>query len=300
MDEIVRSVSRALRIVEILNERPSTSLETLHQSTGMPKSTLVRLLETLIEAGYVLRLSRREGYSVTDSVLRLSAGVRRRDALVDAARPEMEKFTREHKWQVSLGTYEVDGMLIRATTRDISPFSRDEIYLNRKVGVLSSIVGRAYFAFCSPTERQVMLQMLKSSWHEGDARRAQNEQRMEAMACKIRELGYAAGWPARPGAYRSFAVPVLAVEPSDAVLGALVMFWYASVMSEPQAVLKHLDRVHAMVAEIARTVNDHLCASACGPVDDRPVGKSRPPFGATPRRGGTYGGIHGAAAAPGR
>jgi len=88
-DETVHSVARAFNVVEILNSRRVTSLEALHKSTGVPKPTLVRLLETLIAAGYVHRVSRREGYAVTESVLRLSAGVRDRDVLVDVARPLM-------------------------------------------------------------------------------------------------------------------------------------------------------------------------------------------------------------------
>src|ERR1700735_3792302 len=90
------SVGRGMNVVETLNLRPVTSLEALHQATRMPKPTLVRLLETLIAAGYVHRVSRREGYAVTEAVLRLSAGVRDRDVLIDVARPLIEAFTREH------------------------------------------------------------------------------------------------------------------------------------------------------------------------------------------------------------
>lgn len=51
--EAVNSVIRALKVLEALNRLRATSLETLHQATGLPKATLVRLLETLTGAGYV-------------------------------------------------------------------------------------------------------------------------------------------------------------------------------------------------------------------------------------------------------
>src|ERR1051325_7039443 len=117
--EGVQSATRALKVIEVLNRRRVTPLEALHADTALPKSTLVRLLETLIGAGYVVRVSRREGYALTENVLRLSAGVRHRDLMVDVARPLLEAFTREHKWQVSVATREADVVVIRATTRDI-------------------------------------------------------------------------------------------------------------------------------------------------------------------------------------
>ena len=156
-DSPVQAATRVLAIIEALNRRRVTPLETLHATTRLPKSTLVRLLETLIEAGYVVRVSRREGYALTENVLRLSAGVRHRDLMVDVARPRLEAFTRAHKWQVSLATREADVMLVRFSTRHISPFAREQTLLNRRVQMLRSALGRAYFASCSPDEQQVVL-----------------------------------------------------------------------------------------------------------------------------------------------
>jgi IclR family mhp operon transcriptional activator len=263
-DELVRSVGRALSIVEILNERPATSLEALHQATGVPKSTLIRLLETLIEAGYVLRLSRKEGYAVTESVLRLSAGVRRRDALVDIARPPMEAFTREHKWQISLATYETDSMLVRATTRDISPFSRDENYLNRRCSVLLSVVGRAYFAFCPPAEREFMLEIFRTAGTV-DAEVAQCAARVEAIVAKVCRNRYAVDRPGRLGRYRSFAVPIAAPGSGEEILGAMVLFWYGSVMSEKQVVSRYLDGLYDLVGRISCDLSASLAFAAPPP-----------------------------------
>src|SRR5690348_15217309 len=148
-DGDVHTVAKALRILEALNQSRVTPLAALHEITGMPKSTLVRLLDTLIHAGYVVRISRRDGYALTESVLRLSSGVRHRDMVVDVARPLMEAFTRQRKWQVSLATAESDAMVVRFTTRHMSPFSREQNFLNRRVHMIQSALGRAFFAYCS-------------------------------------------------------------------------------------------------------------------------------------------------------
>lgn len=249
-DATVQSALRVLAVIEALNQHRVTSLEVLHGLTRLPKSTLVRLLETLIAAGYVVRVSRRDGYALTDSVLLLSAGVRHRDVLVDVARPALEAFTRKHKWQVSLATGERDSMLVRATTRDISPFAREEVFLNRQVGMLRSAVGRAYFAFCSPAERRTILKLVRTA-HPEQVEELGPARAIAAMVEKVRRDGYAAIVRPPGDATRSIAVPVLEAGATDRPLGAIVMFYYHSVMSEAEAVRKYLGLLRALADQIA-------------------------------------------------
>ena len=254
--DVVNSVVRALSVVETLNHQPVTSLEALHRATGMPKPTLVRLLETLIAAGYVHKVSRREGYAVTESVLRLAAGVRERDVLVDVARPLLEAFTLEHKWQVSLATREGDSMLIRATTRHISPFSREQLFLNRKVSILGSVVGRAFFAACAEVEREVIRDLiLAGDTADAEAARTIN---VEALVRQVRERGYAPDRVGRPGPHRSIGVPVLREAGSEQAIGSIVMFWYLSVMPEPQAVQRYLGPLHDLAARISQALQARM------------------------------------------
>jgi len=248
--ETVQSALRALRVIEALNLHKVTSLEALHARTQLPKATLVRLLETLIEAGYVFRVSRREGYSLTEHVLKLSSGVRTRDVVVDIARPLLEAFTREHKWQVSLATSERDCMLVRFTTRHISPFAREEVYLNRRVPMLRSAIGRAYLGFCAPDERETIVKLVEDA-EPGEIELAGGRDQIAAVARRVRRDGYATiVWgPDDPS--RSFAVPILEPGVVDRPLGALVMFYYRSTMTEAEAVGKYLGLIRGLADEIA-------------------------------------------------
>jgi IclR family mhp operon transcriptional activator len=224
-----------------------TPLETLHHETGLAKSTLVRLLETLIGAGYVARVSRREGYALTEGVLRLSAGVRLRDVLVDAARPLMEAFTREHKWQVTLATREGDVMLVRCTTRDISPFAREPIFLNRQVPMLRSAIGRAYFAWSSEEEREVILKLI-AAHDPAEIDAAGGPAAIVAMAERTRGAGYATiVWPSGDP-WRSFSIPIL---DRGQPLGSIVLFYYGSVMSEADAVARYMGPMRELAEGIA-------------------------------------------------
>ena len=83
----VEPVIRALQVLEALNRKPASGLGELHAVTGLPKPTLVRLLGTLIAAGYATRISSQAGYRITGHVLALSSGLRFIDRIVDAAVP---------------------------------------------------------------------------------------------------------------------------------------------------------------------------------------------------------------------
>lgn len=246
----VQAVVRTLRILEVLNRQSVTSLHRLYTATQLPKSTLVRLLETLISAGFVARISRREGYAPTERVLRLSAGVRHRELIVDMARSHLEDFTRTHKWQVSIATSEGDTMLVRFTTRHMSPFAREEVFLNRRVGMLRSAMGQVYFAHCPADEAAFILKLLAASdptqigSHGGLVQ-------VEKLAAKIRRDGYASRGSSLADATCGLAAPILEPGISGGPLAALVMTYYPSAMSEQEAIERYLPPIRAIAERIA-------------------------------------------------
>jgi IclR family mhp operon transcriptional activator len=244
----VQAAVRVLDVIKALNRQPVTTLETLHRVCGLPKSTLVRLLETLIEAGYVSRISRRDGYALTEGVLRLSAGVRHRDVIVDVARPLLEAFTRQHNWQVSLATCETESMLVRFTTRHISPFSREETFLNRRVAMMRSAIGRAYFAHCAAEERAFILKFLTAS-DPAQIDEIGGLAALDRLVARIRRDGYATIVRPRHDPTRSFAVPILQPDIPDRPLGSIVFFYYQSVMNEAEATERYLGLIRDLAHE---------------------------------------------------
>jgi IclR family transcriptional regulator, mhp operon transcriptional activator len=122
----VQPVLRALGLIEALNRKPVSALEDLAGATGLPKPTVVRLMQTLIAGGYAERLPRRRGYAPAERVRRLSEGFRDADAVVAAARPLLSAFTAEHQWPVILATFDHGAMRIRLSTRQESPFATDD------------------------------------------------------------------------------------------------------------------------------------------------------------------------------
>jgi IclR family mhp operon transcriptional activator len=256
----IQSIVRVLSVIETLNQRNVSSVDTIHHVTGLPKPTLVRILATLVGMGYVFHVSRRDGYALTEKVLRLSAGFRYHDAIVDIARPLLEAFTAEHKWQLSIGTLETDAMRVRFNTRHLSPFAPEQLFLNKRVGMLDSALGRAYLAFCSDIERDLILKFAKAADPEHFSA-PRHDEALDRLLETIRAKRYAT-IERRPGnRVRSFAVPVLSAD-SGAAMGSIALFYFAGVMSEAQATERFLDELYAIGNRIADAVSDLHAHSA--------------------------------------
>lgn len=234
--EGVQPVLRSLAVLEALNAAGTATLTHLHQATGLPKPTLVRLLDTMISGGYVRRISRTVGYTLTERVLRLSSGFRHADLVVEASRPFLSALTAEHKWPVALATLDHEAMLVRTSTRHESPFSTDPDWLNRRLPMLVSALGRAYLAFCPEEERRLILAVLKNSKASMNAQ-ARDEKYVSSMLSAICKRGYATTAPMRGDPAMGLAIPVME---GDRVAACITMRYLGSTMNEAEAAERYL------------------------------------------------------------
>lgn len=243
----IQPVIRAFQVLEALNQQSPCSLALLHETTGLPKPTLVRLLDTLIASGYAQRLSRRTGYAVAERVLRLSGGFRYADKVVETARPFLSALTAQHKWPVAIATVDGDAMVVRASTRAESPLAIDPNYLNRRVPMLVSALGRAYFAFCPEDERAAILTLMRASKARRNAL-ARDETALARLIAGIRARGYATTAPLPGDPVTGLAVPIME---GGRVAAALTMRYFGSAMTEEDAVRRYLAAMQDAAKAIA-------------------------------------------------
>ena len=243
---VIEPIRRAFIVLEALNRRRSTTLTVLAAETGLPRPTLVRLLQTLMALGYASHVSREAGYRLTDHVLSLAGGVRFIDHLVDAAIPHMSRFTSENGWPLYLATLSAGGMTIRHSTAPESPMSFEAAGYNRQSPLLLGALGRVWLAFCSEGQRRTVLRGIGA--RQGPALLAAIEQ--------IRRDGFAFTRPPRPTRIHGMAVPILG---ADRVLGSLSMRFPRSAMSEEVAGQRFGRRLaavaRAIALDVAKTAN---------------------------------------------
>lgn len=216
-ERAIESLSRGLAVIEALNRRAYTTLSELHEETQLPKSTLVRLLDTLIATGYARRISRATGYCLTDRVTLLADGFQSIDRIVDVSRQHLKKLTEDHKWPVVLATLDGDAMLARYSTLSYSPFALDRIYIGRRIGLLVSAMGRAFLAHTSPETRVLLLAALRGSGAKMD-QLAHDSAYVEQLLETIRRDGYACTDLVQTDRAFGIAVPVMKYgEPQAAI-----------------------------------------------------------------------------------
>src|SRR6218665_2196700 len=119
----IRAVERAIDVLGALNRCPVCTLDMLHRKTGIPKPTLIRLLETLQGKGLVTRAAQYGAYSLTCGVRQLSCGYHGAPRLVEAAMQPMDDLTRKLKWPIALAVPDHDAVVIRYSTLPTSPLS---------------------------------------------------------------------------------------------------------------------------------------------------------------------------------
>jgi IclR family mhp operon transcriptional activator len=206
----VQSVQRALRLLAELNRHRVTSIAELHHRTGLPKPTIVRLLETLQSEGFIAKDLRLGGYQVTSQVMSLSNGFHGAPLIVEAVRPWAADLTRRFKWPVAVGVMENDAIFVRYSTIPDSPISPFHATINMRLSLISRSLGRAYLAYCSAEERRLLVRMLSASAHAED--RPKNLAKIvEQIVRATRSRGFALRDPhADPKNSDTIAVPIMA------------------------------------------------------------------------------------------
>lgn len=242
---VIEPIRRSFALLEALSHRRASTLSILTAETGLPRPTVVRLLQTLIELGYAARVSREQGYRLTDRVLGLSESIRFVDHLVDAAIPHMRRFTAEHDWPLYLATMGRGAIVIRHSTATQSPLAFEAAGINMRRPVLNTALGRVWLAFCPEEEKQAAVSELGGL----PKRRAEA---LDALLARVRRDGYAFTQPLQPTRLQGIAVPVRRRD--GRMLASLSMRYPRSAMTDTEVVRRFVKRLQALGRQIAGDV----------------------------------------------
>jgi IclR family mhp operon transcriptional activator len=144
-----------------MNQRRFSTVSELHRETGLPKSTVHRLLATLIHCGYVEKDIERSVYMLTGEVLALSQGYGQESRLGTAGAPIARRLTREIKWPIAIGTFDYDAIVVQYSTRPWSHFTLRPSTVNKRFPLFKSAMGQAYFSWCSQQARDEIIAALR-------------------------------------------------------------------------------------------------------------------------------------------
>jgi IclR family mhp operon transcriptional activator len=187
--EPVTALMRGLEVLRAVNRLSSASVKEIHRLTGINQPTIVRMLETLIHAGFVIRHPTQPLYLPTGKTLDLSAGYVLHREIGILATPTMTRLRGMVGWPSDVGVFDGDAMVVAHTSRGEGRFLFD-----RRTGfrapVFATSLGRAYLAFCGEADRERAFSLAGRSpepWNAIVHRRVE----AEAAFAAIRAAGYA-------------------------------------------------------------------------------------------------------------
>ncbi len=228
----IRALSRGLKILAFLNAHSNVTVAEIAAATHIARTTIYRVLETLIAEDLVRRDDARNIYCVRIGVRSLSQGFDDEAWLTDVARPHLAALTQQVLWPVSIATPSGSSMLVRDTTDYMSPLAVKKYGPGARVPLLASAAGHVYLAFVSPTLRQTLVSVTLRDENADGLNAAQ----LHARLAQVREAGYAVFHrPMRVTDRTTIAVPVLV---HDRPLGALVVRFARSAVRLDLAIRK--------------------------------------------------------------
>lgn len=251
-----RSLDRAITILEVLAGGAPSSLHQLYERTGLPKSTIRRLLGTLKKRHFV-----RQG--ISDDLYRINialpwAADREHAAtaarLIEVARPHVVRLTRAVEWPSDLGIYKAGRIIRIESTQSLSPLNMDKLkYADREVSIFGTANGLAYLSALNDAHVLQIVEALKADQEWGLSRVGIDERTLLRELKDFRTKGYAfrrkqhrttpVSW-----LHDSIAVPIY---DGRHAIGALSIKWLRRYMTTERFARRYAGRLKATATAIS-------------------------------------------------
>jgi IclR family mhp operon transcriptional activator len=256
----VRALERGLNVLFEIRRARAASLKDLHESTGLPKATLLRMLLTLSKHGLVWqRLAdgaflpswlHRDGDWQTDSTA----------TLAEVASPHMAELRRKVAWPSALSVPRLDHVEIIETNSALDRLDSARLGpIGVKLSYIHTATGRAYLAACSADERAAIINRIRPDDANDTGLAALEKIVRETQSRGFSERDPPHPWPDRNRSEvvvdgrRSIAVPIMVHGHAAATLN---MTWPGHRSSVREVVAQHLETLQATAAAIGRAVEE--------------------------------------------
>ena len=247
----IRSISRAITILQEINQMGSLSMMQIARRGGLPYPTTCRIVQTLIHEGLIEQEPSRKFYRPTALVQSLSQGFRSDSMVVEHGRDHIRRLTREIGWPVSLTVRIGTHMVVRDATHSETSLTFEVYYPGYRLPLVDCAAGRVCMAFSEEEELERIMQWLSLVDETGEASLPTQIALMNRT--RIRADGYdAIGWGQHnltPGRTSSIAVPILL---GGRYLASLTLIYFASAMKQDEALSRHLEALRRTAQAIAR------------------------------------------------
>jgi IclR family mhp operon transcriptional activator len=248
-------------ILNSLSVHGASSLQDLHAHTMLPKSTIRRLLGTLIRRKVVRR-------SLNDQLYRANVSLPLQDKkasrqgegwLVDCAVPHMIELTRSIGWSCDLHIFQRTRSRIIESTRPLSPFFQYDRHIDLEVPVFASAAGLAVLSTWSNAAVLRLVDETKDDPVWGLRRLGIASKDLLSNLQAIRGVGYAvraSQWRAETPLADALTAIARPIHRGETAVGALAILWPKGFLDAERFASLHLKNLSEAAATISAELTE--------------------------------------------
>lgn len=253
----VRALARGLRVLEALSEIGWAKPSELSRAVEVDRSSTYRLINTLVQLGYVVRRKEDGAVALTVKIADIADGLRDDDVIAQIAAPFLRKLTQEALWPSDFASFVRGKVTIRFSTHKISPMSVHRGVIGKNRHLFRSAIGSAILSAMTPSELDTALDIVERLGDE-EAKEARNRHAVDRLMQTIRETGYATSVGALESNISAIALPVFG--PEGRGVGAINLIFFRSAMTTGEAAARYLGAMRTCVSGIEQALRDHASA----------------------------------------
>lgn len=253
---MIRSLSRGLDVLTLLNRRDSVSASEFANELKIPRATVYRILETLIDKGLVYQHQTDQRFRITRKVHVLSDGFTDEDHIAHISRPFLKKITKKLDWPVALATISGIDLIVRENTDILSPLAIENFSSGYRMPILHTASGICILAHTSTSRRRVILDTLAEMNRKSD-RTVHQRKTLERKFREVRRRGFSIHHRHRRYSdLTAISVPIMPA--SNEVRGAVTIRYARTAMKMSVALQKFVPVITDAADGIAKRLKLHF------------------------------------------
>jgi IclR family mhp operon transcriptional activator len=253
---MIRSLSRGLEILVLLNRRDSVSASEFANELAIPRATVYRILDTLCHEGFVYQHQADQRFRITPKIRTLSDGFTDQDHIAHISRPFLRRVTKRLNWPVALATISGVDLIIRENTDKFSPLAIENFSSGYRMSILHSASGICILAYTSANRRKVILDTLAKMELDKDVI-AKQRKSLERKFKEIASRGFSIHHRHRKYSdLTAVSVPILLKD--NEVRGAVTIRYARTAMKLDAALQAFLPEIKNAADGIAQRLDLHF------------------------------------------
>lgn len=259
--ETVRSLERGLSVLRALDDGTALTLADLHARTTIPKPSLLRILRTLQQTGWLWKAIGDGRYRRCHRLPGAVQNSSRIHGIAQAAASHLQDLQRKVIWPSDLLMVQRGTLVLIETSRRICNLGVFPYPIGYRVDLFLSAPGRVWLAFCTPREREGLLEHARRHPPPLVASRSVLQSELPAILALAQEQGYASRDPRFGGSDRpirefddgldAIAVPVMA---RNRILACMNLVWPRKYRLKHRILREHLGDLQAAAAGLGREI----------------------------------------------